>query len=164
MMRWLNIPLGTTQGPSHIRCNDATPPQCCSCTESVGASLAFLISMGPVIKARERPWLQPILFHFICFPKKITFSSTGFSFIGAVRRVLSVTEDINLTLWPVVKHQLSWRALLFLSEMRLVCKFLSNPYHAYLLVSHLECLLLYFAQMLLWPLTGLGSFYMSKSI
>lgn len=57
MMIGPNIPVGTTPGPSHIHCSDATPLWRCSCAESIGAPPALLIRMGLVTKARESPWL-----------------------------------------------------------------------------------------------------------
>lgn len=78
--------------------------------------------------------------------------------------MLSVTEDI-IELYGLLRSNSSvLRAWLFVSEMRLNCMFLSKCCHAYLSLPHLPCLPLWFAQMLSWFLTGLGSFYMSKSI
>lgn len=126
MMRWSNLLFGTTH------CNDATLARCCSCTESTGAPPALHSSVGTVIKARERPYS---LFFFTLFAFQSKWVSLPqIFFYRSCKKSVKCDLRYYLALWPVVKHQLSWRALLLLSEERLACKFLSNPYYAYLLV------------------------------
>lgn len=128
MMRWSNLLLGTTH------CNDTTLSQWYSVYWEHKSTTRISQLCGTGNKRQRETLTLAYSFSLYLLSKANEFLFHKFSFYRSCKKSVKCDWRYYLALWPVVKHQLSWRVLLLLSEERLVCKFLSNPYYAYLLV------------------------------